>query len=659
MDKKIIKDYLAKTFLSEVVTPGITITNQMNKKSGKENKKGVADIEKSVKNYDKTQKDEASKQMPQNKFNYADDFQKQYHDQMEIMNGQEMVQYDTMPEKWFTDRALEAIEGSSRMGNNPEWANVYPKEQGFTGPTFGKELVSKIKKSAELRGQETPAISMRGRDIQELPEKMKNDNGSRPIAVNKGVVPGRKLKESQDKNPLIGREIIVNSGKYKNDEATIIDIPKDLGNVVKAKMSDGKTAIISRSDFSLKKVSQDKHNDNNKIKIKESMKRLIFKKEFKGLGNALKLIPESYKVNQKEFEMTDGNETYKIRWEGNLSEGKAVVLTAADKTLVNEDITRMKALFGYKSQDTLGSLKGKERLNENKVFGDIWSKTKSLMTESEDMEGLETSKEKHWDEETKSSPEAKKHVEGSVKKDAVIAKGKEGSLDKAASHAPEAKKHVSGDKVSGKGTETKPKEAHWDEVAGGEKMMEKEAPEAKEGHWEDISLKHAPEAKKHVHLKESEEEEESVDIMKEEPMDEKEMMEKFMKETEMMDETEMGHDEENDEEGEEPEDDSNWAKSDDEDSAEEKEPSSHEIKTDLDVDGDEEDEMLPTHASSMDEKHFQLLSNGKGLFRIKVGHEEFEVPDDEIYTSIAKDKKIKAMDRAEMIYDEMKKYNDL
>ena len=190
-------------------------------------------------------------------------------------------------------------------------------------------------------------------------------------------------------------------------------------------------------------------------------------------------------------------------------------------------------------------------------------------------------------------------------------------------------------------------------------MMEKEAPEAKEGHWEDISVKHAPEAKKHVHLKESEEEEESVDIMKEEPMDEKEMMEKFMKETEMMDETEMGHDEENDEEGEEPEDDSNWAKSDDEDSAEEKEPSSHEIKTDLDVDGDDEDEMLPTHASSMDEKHFQLLSNGKGLFRIKVGHEEFEVPDDEIYTSIAKDKKIKAMDRAEMIYDEMKKYNDL
>jgi hypothetical protein len=106
------------------------------------------------------------------------------------------------------------------------------------------------------------------------------------------------------------------------------------------------------------------------------MKRLVFKKEFKGVENALKLIPESYKVNDKTFQMTDGNEKYEIRWEGNLTEGKAVILKASDKVLMNEDMRKMKHLMGYKSEDTLGLVKGKARIDENKKFNDIWNKSK-------------------------------------------------------------------------------------------------------------------------------------------------------------------------------------------------------------------------------------------------------------------------------------------
>jgi hypothetical protein len=46
-------------------------------------------------------------------------------------------------------------------------------------------------------------------------------------------------------------------------------------------------------------------------KNKESMKRLKFNKEFNGVGNALKMIPESYRTDNKEFEMTDGVESYR------------------------------------------------------------------------------------------------------------------------------------------------------------------------------------------------------------------------------------------------------------------------------------------------------------------------------------------------------------
>ena len=205
MDKNIIKQHLAKKFLSEEVTPGISVTNAAKKKSAKENKAGVKDIQKKVAEFEKAVKEDPNaKQMAPNKFTYADDFQKEYHDQMEIMNGQEMIKYDSMPEKGFTERAVEAIEGSSRMGNNPEWANVVEKQKGFQGPEFGKNLVKNIKASAKKRGEETPAVELRGKDIQELPTEMKGDNGSKPVAVSKGVVPGKKVNESNDnKTPQI------------------------------------------------------------------------------------------------------------------------------------------------------------------------------------------------------------------------------------------------------------------------------------------------------------------------------------------------------------------------------------------------------------------------------------------------------------------------
>lgn len=110
------------------------------------------------------------------------------------------------------------------------------------------------------------------------------------------------------------------------------------------------------------------------------MKRLTFKKPFNGMDSALKLIPESYKVDGKEFQITDGTETYNIRWDIN----EATVLIAENKNLINEDMNKIKHLMGFKSQDTLGTLKGEERLNENSSFTDVWNKTKNLLSETKE-----------------------------------------------------------------------------------------------------------------------------------------------------------------------------------------------------------------------------------------------------------------------------------
>jgi hypothetical protein len=540
MNKKTIKNYLAKRFLSEEVVPGISVTKNALNQSKKINMQGLKDIEKNVADFEKAVRPDANaKEMAPNKFNYENDFEKTYHDQMEIMNGQEMIQYSSVPSERFKERALEALEGSSKMGNNPEWANVIPAQQGFTGPNFGKNLVKNIKASIKKRADETePDYELTGADI----KPQIKGNGTKPYAI------------SENK-------------------------------------------------------------DNNKPQIKETMKRLTFKNPFNGVGNALKLIPEGYRVNNKVFEMTDGNESYKIRWEGSLNEGKAVVLTAADKTLVNEDISRMKQLFGYKSHETLGLLKGKERLDENKVFSDIWNKTKTLL-ETEDMEGA-NAKEGNWDEETKKAPEATKHVKSSVKKDSAIAKGKEGNPDKAVSHAPEAKTPMK----SSKGVN-----------------IETDA-DAAEGYWEAAAKPQAPEAKKHVHLKESEMEEAEMEegsLVDEGYMDEA-MLDEMMKSEGWMNEAE--------EEGEEDEVDS-WEKGDeDEDGGEEMEPTAADIKADIPTpsNDDEDDEfVVPSTAN------FKLLfSPSSGEYWIDNNGIKTQVPSK--FYSIASDKSKKGAEKAAKI----------
>ena len=226
-------------------------------------------------------------------------------------------------------------------------------------------------------------------------------------------------------------------------------------------------------------------NENNNKDKKDKMKRLVFKNPFNGLNNALDLIPESYRVDDKEFEMTDGNESYKVRWEGTLTEGRAIVLMGSSKEQVNEDIAKIKHLMGYSSEKTLGNLKGNQRLDENKRFSDIWGKTKSLLTESEDIDGQDAP-EGEWDEETIKAAEATKHVEGSVAKTKNYPNSpapKHGQFADVKKKATEATKDVEGSVANEKNYPN--------------------TPAVKTGEWDKNVKGQAADAKKHIHMHES------------------------------------------------------------------------------------------------------------------------------------------------------------
>ena len=487
MSKDIIKQTLTAIWESE--TPGIDVTADVLKQNGKINKKGVSDMAKDLSKEARSVVEtdvEAVK-----KWNYNSKKEKEYHEQMEILNGQEMIQYDREPNKEFLDRAKEGIMGSSRMGNPHDIGNGDKK----TSDMFSKELDARIKASIKKRNAADKAYLTLGDDIELLPASDKGKG--RNYAVSEALVIEAKSSLAKGythfivgKNPATTQEGKIYDGwEYKGldkdsiKEYMVMDI-KD--NFPDNKVSDFKALTLQQ----LQKMGINPADTNNWYKPtntninenKQTMKRLTFKQELTNEKTAIKLIPESYKVDNKEFEMTDGNQSYLVRWEGSLNEGNALILASSNKKLVQESIAAIKHKFNYKSEETLGTLKGNQRINENDVFRNMLAKAKQLIKEDQNEEGFD-------DDAVGYAPEAKKHIEGSVPTDkkTEAPAPKEGDLDDAVDYAPEAHEHIEGSVPESKKTE---------------------APAPKEGDWHKIKIGQAPEAKEHVHMNESEEEKE-------------------------------------------------------------------------------------------------------------------------------------------------------
>ena len=104
----------------------------------------------------------------------------------------------------------------------------------------------------------------------------------------------------------------------------------------------------------------------------DKMKRLNFKNEFKTENDVLELIPEHYKNDGHVFLMTDGNQTYKVRWDEELNEG--TVLSYKNKSMINEDTDKMKKLFNYKYSDSMG--KTNDYSKETDTFKNLFESTK-------------------------------------------------------------------------------------------------------------------------------------------------------------------------------------------------------------------------------------------------------------------------------------------
>ena len=314
MDKNKIKTHL-QSFLGEAekVPNGLSITKPVQDKEAKVNKAYYKDVTKKMEKYEKDTTTDADSIS-------AGDIEKTSSEEKDVnFNGMDQIQYDNDPGKKFKERAIEALEGSSKMGNETYEGKWNPETGSGNGNT----------------------------------EEVWGASGGKHT----------------------GKEIVKNALKNSKKDARP---QEDAVGYVPQKATKTKLAV------------ENKENNNEIIKennMEKKIKRATFKQPFNGIGKALAIIPEGYKVDGNVFEMTDGNENYRMRWEGTLEEGQAITLMASDKQMMNEDIQKMKHLMGFKAESTLGTPTSKERVHEESSFRDMMNLTSKILSEGVSEDG--------------------------------------------------------------------------------------------------------------------------------------------------------------------------------------------------------------------------------------------------------------------------------
>jgi len=487
LTKEIIKNIIIEELEGMKNIPGVSVTKSVQKKSKEFNDGYQKDITKKFGDLDRDLKSDMTDNMKPVKRNLSDEEQ-DYHNEVEILNGMEMLNYDGGVDDKFEERQKMAIEGDTKMGNKTSTGKWDPKTGEGNGNTesvwgasdneFGKKLVDTIEKSNKKRKDAVQTLAQLGDDIETtkgknviqskkigIGENTEEKEVSKPTKLrsvkvtyeNGDVVPTNMAANITDdeiynyfkvgktfniglgpkdnltkvaKVEILENDIneygkprslmadrnythfaiykptnqIMNGWNYKgydseelksekahyffNDLSDMYDdfktLKKDI-KIVNRKSLDnsGIDPEVKENWYGYtlnnpKETEEIKIENNNEI-TETKMKRLKFKNLFNGVNNAIKLIPETYKVENKVFEMCDGNETFKIRWEKN----KPVVLESRNQIKITEDMDKIKKLFNYNSRDSFGTLKAGERIIESETFYSLLDKSKNMIIEND------------------------------------------------------------------------------------------------------------------------------------------------------------------------------------------------------------------------------------------------------------------------------------
>lgn len=329
--------------------PGTTITDKNKLDSGKEAQSYYKELAKKIKDYQTSNGEEKydSPKVPTNTDNEDDRIETTGYDVgisgMEVVSDKAEKQGGSEgTKKAYKDR-LNKLNGNDntyqKLKKNADKTNnlKYNKDAQNTRPAKAQSS----KQPEQLK--KTNENFMIESDI-----KMTND-------VEKLFSLFKKLV--MDKYPTMAQRI-----DQPAEKAQIIAVFAKAFGIEPAQLGRVKS-ILDKDGSENKEDSTNKEENKETTNMGESINsKNIFKANGKLVSESqvIKLtekLPSRVKVNETVFAITDGENTYKMIWEGDSKDGEAIITNFKNKTAVNEDVEKMKHLWGFKTNDSISTKK--------------------------------------------------------------------------------------------------------------------------------------------------------------------------------------------------------------------------------------------------------------------------------------------------------------
>lgn len=171
----------------------------------------------------------------------------------------------------------------------------------------------------------------------------------------------KKYKERLDK--LNGNDATYQKLKKNADDTNTLKYDKDARNTRPAKAQSSK-----QPEQPEKKNESLEYTGVNPENIFKAKGKIVSEEQVMKLADK---VPSRVKVDETTFAITDGENTYKLIWEGDIENGEPVITNFKNNQLVNEDIEKMKYLWGFKPKEDKKIVKEEAENTFKKMFREV------------------------------------------------------------------------------------------------------------------------------------------------------------------------------------------------------------------------------------------------------------------------------------------------